>query len=135
MGYFDRPVKELRALHAEEGAGGEPGVVVAGQVGGVVVDQVEGEDLFDDEVPVVVDGGHVVAALEPDVLDGAGHLADHIFTLARTDRRDRNYQAPLLATVEDKDYSASPFNVFNSREERMFRRRLLTTVVDLRNVS
>ena len=56
-------------------------------------------------------------------------------TLARTDRRDRNYQAPLLATVEDKDYSASPFNVFNSREERMFRRRLLTTVVDLRNVS
>lgn len=56
-------------------------------------------------------------------------------TLARTDRRDRNYQAPLLATVEDKDYSASPFNAFNSREERMFRRRLLTTVVDLRNVS
>lgn len=56
-------------------------------------------------------------------------------TLARTDRRDRNYQAPLLTTVEDKDYSASPFNVFNSREERMFRRRLLTTVVDLRNVS
>lgn len=56
-------------------------------------------------------------------------------TLARTDRRDLNFEAPLLTTVEDKDYSVSPFNEFNTREERMFRRRLLRTVVDMRNLS
>lgn len=56
-------------------------------------------------------------------------------TLARTDRRDPNYEAPLLTTVEDKDYSVTPFNEFNTREERMFRRRLLRTVVDMRNLS
>ncbi len=56
-------------------------------------------------------------------------------TLARTDRRDRDYEAPLLTTVEDKDYGVTPFNEFNTREERMFRRRLLRTVVDMRNLS
>lgn len=56
-------------------------------------------------------------------------------TLARTDRRDPNYEAPLLTTIEDKDYGVAPFNEFNTRTERMFRRRLLRTVVDLRNLS
>lgn len=61
-------------------------------------------------------------------------------TIARTDRRDPTYQAPLLGAVEDKDFGAAPYNAspypqFNAREQRMFRRRVLETVVDLRNVS
>ena len=57
-----------------------------------------------------------------------------ISTLARTDRPDTRFQAPLLALIEDKDYSAAPFNVYNTRDERMYRRRVLQTTVDLRNI-
>jgi type II secretory pathway pseudopilin PulG len=58
-----------------------------------------------------------------------------VSTLARTNRPDPRYQAPPLATLEDKDYSVAPFNAYNSREERMRRRRVLQTVIDLRNLS
>jgi prepilin-type N-terminal cleavage/methylation domain-containing protein len=56
-----------------------------------------------------------------------------VSTLARTDRRDSGYQAPLLpANIEDRVFtSASPLN---SRSERMYRRRLLQTVIDFRNL-
>ncbi|HEX2644976.1 MAG TPA: hypothetical protein VHU81_18400, partial [Thermoanaerobaculia bacterium] len=53
-------------------------------------------------------------------------------TLARTDRRDKEYQAPVLARVEDRAYVAA--HRFNLRNDRMFRRRLLQTVVDMRNL-
>lgn len=53
-------------------------------------------------------------------------------TLARTDRRDKQYQAPVLAQVEDRAYAAA--HRFNLRNDRMFRRRLLQTVVDMRNL-
>jgi len=57
-----------------------------------------------------------------------------ITTLARTDRRDAGYVAPLLGLIEDKDYRESPHDVFNALGERRFRRRQQQTVVDMRNL-
>ncbi len=57
-----------------------------------------------------------------------------INTLARTDRPDTRFQAPLLTLIEDKDFTSSPFDVYNTRDERMYRRRNLQTIVDLRNL-
>lgn len=58
-------------------------------------------------------------------------------TMARTDRRDPQprWQAPALGQFEDKDFTQSPYNAFNSATERKFRRQFLQTVVDLRNLS
>lgn len=52
-------------------------------------------------------------------------------TLARTDRRDKDYQAPTLVRVEDNKYDTSPFN---TDTERMYRRRILRTMIDMRNL-
>jgi type II secretory pathway pseudopilin PulG len=58
-----------------------------------------------------------------------------INTLARTARPDRNYQAPLLPTVENRTYSTTdPDDPVNGETQRMFRRRLLQTIVDMRNL-
>jgi Tfp pilus assembly protein FimT len=57
-----------------------------------------------------------------------------ITTLARTDRRDKDYQAPALERVEDNTYSTADTAVVNSTNERMYRRRLLRTVIDMRNL-
>lgn len=54
-------------------------------------------------------------------------------TLARTERRDPNYLAPVIDRVEDHQYPAAGTGI-NSNEERMFRRRVLQTVIDLRNL-
>ncbi|MFL6194719.1 MAG: prepilin-type N-terminal cleavage/methylation domain-containing protein [Thermoanaerobaculia bacterium] len=53
-------------------------------------------------------------------------------TLARTDRRDKEYQSPELDRIEDRVYNAG--SAFNARDERMYRRRLLRTVIDMRNL-
>ncbi len=58
--------------------------------------------------------------------------------LARTDGRDSKYEAPVLTNIEDHAYSATdPLNLANtasgSTQQRMFRRRILQTVIDLRN--
>jgi type II secretory pathway pseudopilin PulG len=53
-------------------------------------------------------------------------------TLARTDRRDKEFQSPELERIEDRAFNAS--SAFNTRNERMYRRRLLRTVVDMRNL-
>ena len=58
-----------------------------------------------------------------------------ITTIARTDRRDLGYLAPLLVSSEDKDFQESPHDVFNNDGERRFRRRQLQTVIDMRNLS
>jgi type II secretory pathway pseudopilin PulG len=58
-----------------------------------------------------------------------------VTTIARTDRRDIEYLAPLLVMSEDKDFDDSPYDVFNTLAERRFRRRQLQTVVDMRNLS
>ena len=64
-------------------------------------------------------------------------------TLVRTDRQDQQYTAPLISRIEDRDYTGSPFNdpvVTNaatgdtSTHNRNYRRRLLQTVIDLRNL-
>jgi Tfp pilus assembly protein PilW len=55
-------------------------------------------------------------------------------TLARTDRRDKDYAAPTLVRVEDNTYSTPETAVFNSDNERMYRRRILRTVIDMRNL-
>jgi prepilin-type N-terminal cleavage/methylation domain-containing protein len=55
-------------------------------------------------------------------------------TLARADRRDKDYQAPTLVRVEDNTYSKPETEVFNSDKERMYRRRILRTVIDMRNL-
>jgi len=59
--------------------------------------------------------------------------------LARTDRRDSQYEAPVLGAIEDHAYPASdPLNLANtavgSTQQRMYRRRILQTVIDLRNL-
>jgi len=74
--------------------------------------------------------------------NGTSAAPAHVFfvrlnTLARTARRDAQtkWQAPALSRVEDKDYTLSPFALFNTATERKFRRQSLQTVVDLRNLS
>lgn len=71
------------------------------------------------------------AAPEPALLAGVPLHYVRLSTLARTDRRDVQYQSPLLVRLEDHDFTGSPYN---EREERMFRRRLLQTVIDMRNL-
>lgn len=56
-------------------------------------------------------------------------------TVARTGRKDRGYQAPILDFVEDHDYSATPSDYYNLPAERGRRQRRLRTIIDLRNVS
>lgn len=56
-----------------------------------------------------------------------------VTTLARTDRRDPGYQAPLLpATIEDHAYP--PNHPLNAKDQRSFRWRLTRTDVNLRNL-
>ena len=62
-----------------------------------------------------------------------------ITTIARTQRPDPNYQAPDFdATVgtdlvEDHDYDQAPANQFKTQDARKYRRRMLTTIVSMRN--
>jgi hypothetical protein len=57
--------------------------------------------------------------------------------LARTARRDPGYEAPPLGRIENRTYAAGdPLNLANAANgtERMYRRRILQTVVNLRNL-
>jgi type II secretory pathway pseudopilin PulG len=66
----------------------------------------------------------------------AGKLAYlRISTLARTERRDPDYVAPVLDRSEDHAYAFDVPDRTNGRTDLMYRRRLLQTVVDLRNLS
>ncbi len=66
----------------------------------------------------------------------AGKLAYlRISTLARTERRDPDYQAPPLLSSEDHAYAYDVPDHINGRTDLMYRRRLLQTIVDLRNLS
>lgn len=60
-----------------------------------------------------------------------------ITTLARTAGADPQpqWQGPVLARFEDKDYQTAPFNEFNTIVQRRYRRQSLQSVVDLRNLS
>jgi Tfp pilus assembly protein FimT len=52
-------------------------------------------------------------------------------TLARTDRRDPQFQSPQLVSIEDHDLTGSRFN---DRTDRMFRYRPLQTLIEMRNL-
>jgi type II secretory pathway pseudopilin PulG len=97
------------------------------------------DDTRDDDEWLFNVAGDVDAAGEP-MVPGAWNPASttlhylRITTLARTDRPDLGYQADVLATIEDRDYSQPPNDRFNQTAERHFRRRQLQTVVDMRNL-
>lgn len=56
--------------------------------------------------------------------------------LARTDRRDPDYTSPPIVKIEDSEYAEERVpDTERNRRDRLFRRRLLSTVVDLRNLS
>ena len=56
-----------------------------------------------------------------------------VTTVARTDRRDPQYQAPLLTRSEDHAYTTTD-PATNTDNARMYRRRSLRTVIDVRNL-
>lgn len=57
-------------------------------------------------------------------------------TLARSDRPEREYVSPPLTTLEDHAYNESDTpSTEAERLERLFRRRAMQTVVDMRNLS
>jgi hypothetical protein len=58
-----------------------------------------------------------------------------ISTLARTTRLDHDYSAPDLTAVEDHPYTLTTGDRLNGRTARHFRRRLLQTIVNLRNIT
>jgi hypothetical protein len=59
-----------------------------------------------------------------------------INTLARTDRPDLDYVSEPLDTIEDRDWNEPDVPGSNqARRERMHRRRLMQTTIDLRNLS
>lgn len=55
-----------------------------------------------------------------------------VSTLGFTARPDRGYQAPLLDAIENRVLTGEPH--INGEEARLFRRELLQTVIDLRNL-
>jgi type II secretory pathway pseudopilin PulG len=63
-----------------------------------------------------------------------------VTTVGRTSRPDPSYQAPdfdiLVGEdwVEDRDYDASPANAYKTGDNLKHRRRVLQTVVDMRNI-
>ncbi len=57
-------------------------------------------------------------------------------TVARTGRRDVGYVSPPMGLVEDHDYGEADTPADNeARGQRMYRRQLMQTIVDLRNIS
>jgi hypothetical protein len=71
----------------------------------------------------------------------AGDLINvRISTVGRTGRPDRGYSAPDFDPVagsdlvEDNDYDDAPAEIWKQGENRLHRRRMLQTVVDMRNM-
>jgi type II secretory pathway pseudopilin PulG len=57
--------------------------------------------------------------------------------VARTDRRDNSYEAPILGRIEDRTYAVNDaLNLpkASGGTQRMFRRRILQTIIDVRNL-
>lgn len=54
--------------------------------------------------------------------------------LGRTLRYERDYMAPALTAIEDREYSEPPLPAAGDRQERLYRRGLTTTVVEMRNL-
>ena len=113
--------------------------------GGVLAD-----DLTDLQVALGFDLDGDEAVLENDPPDGndewiGNSAADapvvgplfylRFTTLARTPFRDRGYLSPPIAAIEDRAYcETDPPPTVAEQMDRMFRRRTLTSTVDLRNL-
>jgi type II secretory pathway pseudopilin PulG len=70
-------------------------------------------------------------AFDPAPWNGRQLYFVRLSILARTDRRDPQHASPRVDRIEDHDLAA---NDLNQRTERMYRRRLLQTVIDMRNL-
>jgi hypothetical protein len=70
-------------------------------------------------------------AFNPALWNGRQLYFVRLSILARTDRRDPQYESARVDRVEDHDLAAQSLN---QRTERMYRRRLLQTIVDMRNL-
>ena len=108
---------------------------IDGNDDGVITDQNDGNDEWLFNHP-----NDNVAAAQWNTVQPAGTRESRLYnirltTMVRTGRRDTSYQAPLLTLIEDHDYTQAPSDRFNQRWERAFRRRALTTIIDLRNLS
>lgn len=71
------------------------------------------------------------------VWNGARLCYVRLNLLARTDRRDTAYQSPVLSQIEDRTYAVNdPLNLALSAggTDRMFRRRILQTTINVRNL-
>ena len=110
--------------------GGVPDRVDEGD--GVALQKSDDDWLFNSTDDVDPTGDVAATALWNDVTRPLYYL--RVTTVARTDRRDHDYEAPPLEVIEDKDYSDSAYAAANSSDQRMYRRRILQTVVDLRNL-
>jgi prepilin-type N-terminal cleavage/methylation domain-containing protein len=58
-----------------------------------------------------------------------------ITTLARTNRMDHDYRAEDLTVVEDHPYTLADDDRVNGKQARMYRRRILQTIVNVRNLT
>jgi prepilin-type N-terminal cleavage/methylation domain-containing protein len=61
-------------------------------------------------------------------------LYARLSTLAMTAKPDPGYSAALVASIEDHNYATTPADPVNGSDGRRYRRLLLTTVADLRNL-
>lgn len=68
------------------------------------------------------------------VING-GFKGLRISTLVRTRRADNTYEAPVLLNVEDHVYASDTADRVNSVNARKYRRRVLQTIVNLRNIT
>lgn len=57
-----------------------------------------------------------------------------VTTVAQSFRPDPKFPGVILGAVEDHDYSALPVSVFNSATYTPFRKRMLQTIVEMRNL-
>jgi type II secretory pathway pseudopilin PulG len=112
---------------------------------GIIVDNANGSDewLYNSTLDNPLDPGWrnivTVPAANPVTSTPAPPLYYvRISTLARTARRDANYQAPLITQIEDHVYNQNPpaasTTEANTYNNRLYRRRLLQTVVGMRNL-
>jgi type II secretory pathway pseudopilin PulG len=115
------------------GASAEPAGLTsidADEVNGYISESADG--LNDDWL-----GNNPADSAAAPVWTGAQLYFVRVNVVARTDRRDNSYEAPVLGRIEDRTYAVNDaLNVpkANGGTQRMFRRRILQTIIDVRNL-
>lgn len=106
------------------------------QGGGAMTDD-EGDAGDDDRIFESADGANDdwlyndADAFNPALWNGRPLYFVRLSILARTDRRDPKFESPRVTWLEDHNLTATSANL---RTERMYRRRFLQTVIDMRNL-